>query len=135
MSKKEERKKRIIRIITLISATAFLGSSGYGFIRMLTNPAQSTQVSTQAEDLTQQLQAQARGYEMVLKREPENQTALQGLVEIRLQMNDFERIVEPLETLVRLNPQQKQYEALLVTVKQQVEQEGDGNKDDKATSN
>ncbi len=119
MSKKEERKKRIIRIFTLISAVAFLGSSGYSLIRMLTNPAQSTQVSTQAEDLTQQLQAQARGYEMVLQREPENQIALQGLVEIRLQMNDFERIVEPLETLVRLNPQQEQYKTLLATIKQQ----------------
>ena len=130
MSRKSERKKRIIRIVTLISAVAFLGSAGFGFIRMLTNPARSTQVSTQAEDLTQQLQAQARGYEMVLQREPKNQTALQGLVEIRLQMNDFERIVEPLETLVRLNPEQEQYKNLLATIRQQVE-EGD----DKATSN
>ena len=125
MSKKEERKKRILRIFTLISAIAFLGSTGFGLIRMLTNPAQSTQESTQAEDLTQQLQAQARGYEMVLQREPENQTALQGLVEIRLQMNDFERTVEPLETLIRLNPEQEQYETLLATIKQQVEQEKD----------
>jgi cytochrome c-type biogenesis protein CcmH/NrfG len=131
MSKKNERKKRILRIFTAISAIAFLGSAGFGFIRMLTNPAQSTQVSTQAEDLTQQLQAQARGYEMVLQREPENQIALQGLVEIRLQMKDFEGTIEPLKTLVKLNPQQDQYKTLLATVKQQV----DGKKDDKATSN
>ncbi len=135
MSKKAERKKRIIRIVTLISAIAFLGSAGFNVIRMLTNPAQSTQVSTEAEDLTQQLEAQAHGYEMVLQREPENQTALQSLVEIRLQMNDFERTVEPLETLVRLNPEQEQYETLLATIKQQVEQKEDGRKDDKATSN
>jgi cytochrome c-type biogenesis protein CcmH/NrfG len=135
MSKKNERKKRILRIFTAISAIAFLGSAGFGFIRMLTNPAQSTQVSTQAEDLTQQLQAQARGYEMVLQREPENQIALQGLVEIRLQMKDFEGTIEPLKTLIRLNPEQEQYKTLLATVKQQVEQQGDGKKDDKATSN
>ena len=102
---------------------------------MLTNPAQSTQVSTQVEDLTQQLQAQARGYETVLQREPENQIALQGLVEIRLQMNDFERTVEPLQTLVRLNPEQEQYKTLLATIKQQVEQREDGKEDDRATSN
>ena len=107
MSKKNEQKKRISRIFTGISAVMFLGSAGFGLIRMLTNPAQSTQASNQAEDLTQRLQAQARGYEKVLQREPENQTALQGLVEIRLQMNDFERIVEPLETLIRLNPEQE----------------------------
>lgn len=102
---------------------------------MLTNPAQSTQVSTPSEDMAQQLQAQAQGYEMVLQREPKNQIALQGLVEIRLQMNDFERIVEPLETLIRLNPEQEQYKTLLATIRQQVEQEGDGKQDDKATSN
>lgn len=135
MSKKEERKKRILRIFTLVSAVAFLGSSGYGLIRMLTNPAQSTQVSTQAEDLTQQLQAQARGYETVLQREPENQIALEGLVEIRLQMNDFERIVEPLETLVKLHPEQEQYKTLLASIKQRIEQEVDGKQDNKATSN
>ena len=134
MSKKNERKKRILRIFTLISAIAFLGSTGFNLIRMLTHPAQSTQVSTQAEDLTQQLQAQARGYESVLQREPENQTALKGLVEIRLQMNDFERIIEPLETLVRLSPEQEQYKTLLATIKQQVK-EGDGKEDDKAISN
>ena len=130
MPRKSERKKRILRIFTLISAIAFLGSAGFGFIRMLTNPAQSTQVFTPSEGLTQQLQAQARGYEMVLQREPKNQIALQGLVEIRLQMNDFERIVEPLETLIRLNPEQEQYKALLATIRQEVEQEGN----DKATS-
>lgn len=102
---------------------------------MFANPAQSTQISTQAEDLTQQLQAQARGYETVLQREPENLTALQGLVEIRLQMKDFERTIEPLETLVRLSPEQEQYKTLLATIKQQVEQEGNGKQDDKATSN
>lgn len=129
------KKKRILRIFTAISAIAFLGSTGFNLIRMLTNPAQSTQVSTQAEDLTRQLQAQARGYEMVLQREPKNQVALQGLVEIRLQMNDFERIVEPLEMLVSLSPEQEQYKTLLATIKQQVEQEGDGKQDDKAVSN
>jgi cytochrome c-type biogenesis protein CcmH/NrfG len=96
---------------------------------MLANPAQPTQVSTQAEDLTQQLQAQARGYEMVLQREPENRIALQGLVEIRLQMKDFEGTIEPLETLVKLNPEQEQYKTLLATIKQQVEQ----NKSDKTS--
>ena len=129
------KRKRTIRIFTGISAIAFLGSAGFGFIRMLTNPPQSTQASTQAEDLTQQLQAQARGYEMVLQREPKNQVALQGLVEIRLQMKDFERIIEPLETLVKLNPEQEKYKTLLVTMKQQLEQEIDSKQDDEATSN
>ena len=133
--KKNERKKRILRIFTLISTIGFLGSSGYGLVRMLTTPAQSTQASTQAEDLTQRLQAQALGYEKVLQREPENKIALEGLVEIRLQMNDFEGTIEPLETLIRLNPEQEQHKNLLATIKQQVEQEKDSKQDNKATSN
>ncbi len=124
------RRKRFLRIFTVISAISFLGSTGFSLIRMLANPAQPIQVSTQAEDLTQQLQAQVRGYEMVLQREPENQSALQGLVEIRLQMKDFEGTIEPLETLVRLNPEQEQYKTLLATIKQQVEQEESRKKKD-----
>jgi hypothetical protein len=50
-------------------------------------------------------------------------------------MKDFERTIEPLETLVELNPKQEQYKTLLATIKQQVEQQGDGKKDDQATSN
>ena len=126
MSRKNEQKKRILRIFTLISAIAFLGSTGFNLIRMITNPAQSIQVSTQAEDLAQQLQAQAQGYELVLQREPKNQTALQGLVEIRLQMNDFDRIIKPLEMLVRVSPEQEQYQILLATMKKQVEQKKNG---------
>jgi dsDNA-specific endonuclease/ATPase MutS2 len=72
---------------------------------------------------------------LVLQRESENQIALQGLVEIRLQMNDFERIIEPLETLISLNPDREQYKTLLATMKQQVKQKGDSKQDDKATSN
>ena len=125
------RRKRLIRIFTIISAISFLGSTGFNLVRMLANPAQPTQVSTQAEDFAQQLQAQVRGYEMVLQREPENQIALQGLVEIRLQMKDFEGTIEPLETLVKLNPEQEQYKTLLATIKQQVEQEGGSKKDER----
>ena len=40
------QKERILRIFTGISAIAFLGSTAFGFIRMLANPAQQTQVST-----------------------------------------------------------------------------------------
>jgi Flp pilus assembly protein TadD len=65
-----------------------------------------------------QLQKQAQGYELVLKREPNNQLALQGLVQARLQMNDLQGAVEPMEKLVKLNPDNPQYKALLTAIKQ-----------------
>jgi hypothetical protein len=34
------------------------------------------------------LAAQERGYQTVLQREPQNQTALEGLTNVRLQMNN-----------------------------------------------
>ncbi len=71
--------------------------------------------SVQAE-----LEAQARGYELVLEREPDNQTALQGLVDARIQLKDINGIVEPLEKLVELNPGVPDYAVLLAQTKQQM---------------
>ncbi|MGG6237652.1 tetratricopeptide repeat protein [Nodosilinea sp. AN01ver1] len=67
-----------------------------------------------------ELEAQARGYELVLEREPENQTALQGLVDARIQLGDINGVVGPLEKLVELNPGVPDYAVLLAQTKQQL---------------
>ncbi|TVQ10812.1 MAG: Tfp pilus assembly protein PilF [Leptolyngbya sp. DLM2.Bin27] len=67
-----------------------------------------------------ELEAQARGYELVLEREPDNQTALEGLVDTRIQLNDIEGVVGPLERLVELNPAVPDYAVLLAQTKQQL---------------
>nr|WP_242027213.1 tetratricopeptide repeat protein [Leptolyngbya sp. FACHB-17] len=66
------------------------------------------------------IEAQARGYEEVLKREPDNATALRGLVEARLQLNDIKGVVSPLEKLAKLNPNMTEYSVLLAQAKQQL---------------
>ncbi len=65
-----------------------------------------------------QLQAQARGYELVLEREPENQSVLRGLLEVRLELRDIPGAIAPLQKLVELNPQDTQYGVLLAEAKQ-----------------
>lgn len=117
-------KKPLKRIISLVSAVAFLGSTGFALAGLFSSALQEPEKSaqTQAGSADQQLQAKERGYELVLEREPENQVALQGLVEARLQMNDLEGAIKPLEKLVELNPKQAEYKALLAGIKQRMDQ-------------
>lgn len=67
------------------------------------------------------LDAEARGYQKVLEREPDNNTALKGLLDIRLEQQDLEGVIQPLEKLAKLNPEQTEYKILLAQAKQQLE--------------
>ncbi len=66
------------------------------------------------------LEAEASGYQKVLEREPNNETALNGLLEIRLQQKDISGAIAPLEKLAKLHPQQTEYAILLAQAKQQL---------------
>lgn len=115
-------RKRFKQIVVLVSIVSFFGSTVYGAVGSISSalkqpPADATTVPAPGES---QLQAQARGYELVLKREPENQVALKGLVEVQLQMKHDRGAIAPLQKLVQLNPGQQEYKMLLAQVKQQV---------------
>ncbi|ACK72862.1 Tetratricopeptide domain protein [Gloeothece citriformis PCC 7424] len=60
------------------------------------------------------------GYQLVLEREPDNQNALQGLLAAQLQQGNLLDVIEPLERLALLNPQQPDYTFLLAQTKQQL---------------
>lgn len=109
------------RMFALISMLFFaLAGSGtaieYWYNYFYGEPTQETQVipDTQAS----QLEATAKGYELVLQREPNNQTALEGLVQTRLKMNDTKGAIEPLEKLIKLHGDRKDYKILLEQIKQ-----------------
>jgi cytochrome c-type biogenesis protein CcmH/NrfG len=118
--------KPIQRILVILSGLAFAGSTVLGMVSLLTTDIQASKDTskTAAASKDAQLKAQAQGYELVLQREPENQVALQGLVQTRLQMNDLQGAVEPMEKLVKLNPDNPQYKALLAEIKKRVGQGG-----------
>src|SRR6476620_6930859 len=104
--------KPIHRILIIMSLVSFIGSTAYGFAGMfqkaVTLPKEDTKLA-ELKSRDSQLQAQVRGYELVLKREPGNKIALQCLVQAQLQMNNFKGAVEPLEKLVKLNPTRPDY--------------------------
>ena len=80
--------------------------------------ATPTASETSAPGQQSKLEDQARGYELVLQREPDNQTALRGLLEARLQLKDFKSAIAPLEKLAALNPNRTEYTVLLGQFKQ-----------------
>ncbi|WOD37741.1 tetratricopeptide repeat protein [Nodosilinea sp. E11] len=100
-----------------ISLLPLLGGNG---TRRGGEPTEANPTATDPASVQAELEAQARGYELVLEREPDNQTALQGLVDARIQLNDIDGVLGPLERLVELNPDVPDYAVLLAQTKQQL---------------
>jgi len=121
----EKKNKLSYRGVFRIGAgSIFLISSGYGIFKMFTtSPESSGGANPDTPSIEQQLQSTEAGYKKVLEREPENIFALQGLVETRLQMNDFAGSIAPLEKLIELDPENENLQTLLVVVKQKNEQQ------------
>jgi cytochrome c-type biogenesis protein CcmH/NrfG len=118
----ENSKKSIwTKVFIIGSGIAFLGSSLLGLTNMI---SQSLDKPVPSENAAQsqnaQLQAEEKGFATVLNREPNNQTALRGLVEIRMQRGDVPGTKAALEQLVKLNPTNQQYKEFLAAIDKQV---------------
>jgi tetratricopeptide (TPR) repeat protein len=121
------RKRWLVNGFLIVALISFVGVSIAPLISSILeqDPASQAVPSPQASgglSNTEQtaLEEQAKGYELVLQREPENPTALKGLLETRLRLGDIQGAIVPLEKLAKLNPQQPEYAVLLAQAKQQV---------------
>lgn len=116
-SQDKQSKKTWILVVIALIIIAFVGVSVLPF---LANSGRQQQANDSPNQQRQEeLADQARGYEAVLEREPENENALQGLLEIRLQQGNVQGAISPLEQLADLNPDQETYRILLAQAKQQ----------------
>ncbi|NER37094.1 MAG: tetratricopeptide repeat protein [Oscillatoria sp. SIO1A7] len=124
--KKQKARQLKVRIVTLVSVVAFFGTFGSSTIRLfmsgLEQPTQAESAEAALSERERQLKAQERGYEIVLEREPENRAALEGLANVRLQLEDAQGAIEPLEKLVGLYPNRADYQNALDSLKKQVEE-------------
>ena len=101
-----------------VSALPLVGSVVEG--KQLAKNANNETIVLSQQELTK-LEAEASGYQKVLEREPNNNTALTGLLQIRLQQKDLQGAIAPLEKLAKLNPEQTEYANLLAQAKQQLQ--------------
>jgi Flp pilus assembly protein TadD len=114
-------KSNLTKIFVIGSGAAFLASSVVGLSGLIGSSIDrptATENATQSQNA--QLQAEEKGFVTVLKREPNNQTALRGLVEIRMRRGDIAGTRETLAQLVKLNPTDPQYKEFLAAIDKQI---------------
>lgn len=119
-----KRNRWLIGTVLIVALGAFLSLSLLPILGSAgdrnTAKAPEPTASQDPAQVQAELESQAKGYELVLEREPENQTALRGLVDTRIQMGDVQGVIAPLEKLAELNPELTDYAVLLGQAKQQV---------------
>lgn len=110
-------------VINLVVAVSLLALTGFSLFPIFNlgldgGAAVATEPSRLSAAQTNQIQAQAQGYAQVLQKEPENQVALKGLLNARLQLGDIKGSLLPLEKIAALNPQTSDYTVLLAQTRQ-----------------
>lgn len=133
---KANKRRGLITVVVVLAVIAFVGISLMpplitpildsifkGSQAQSTSTPTPTQTAQSGEKQSELLQAQARGYELVLQREPDNVTALRGLLQVRLELigqgvGDIKDAIAPLEKLASLNPETTEYGILLAQAKE-----------------
>lgn len=117
-----KRNRWLVGTVLTLALAAFLSLSFLPFLGGNTNRRATGTNETPTADpnaMQAELESQAKGYELVLEREPDNQTALRGLIDTQIQLGNVEAVIGPLEKLVELNPTVMEYQVLLAQTKRQ----------------
>ncbi|HIK47828.1 tetratricopeptide repeat protein [Thermosynechococcus sp. M55_K2018_012] len=121
------RKKWITLLVLVLGMIPFIAISVMPLLTSAFTSPQATPspvATPPAADKIAELQAQEKGYQLVLQREPNNATALEGLVVARLQLiqlgkGEIASVIDPLRRLAAQRPEQTDYAILLGQAQQQ----------------
>lgn len=119
-----DKRRGVIGVVLVLSLIAFVGFSMSpllgGIFRTDSSESQPNQtaVSNVSGTQLQELEDQARGYQLVLQREPNNETALRGFLQAKFELisqgqGDVKDLIDPLQKLTELNPGTPEYKILL----------------------
>lgn len=110
----------VLAVLTLVSISMIPLLGGFFQENQPSAEANPGATPTISAPERSELELQAKGYQLVLQREPDNKTALLELLETRLKLLDIPGAITPLERLAQLNPDQTEYGVLLAQAKQQI---------------
>ncbi|NJM98727.1 MAG: tetratricopeptide repeat protein [Phormidesmis sp. RL_2_1] len=111
----------LVRGVLIVAVAAFVAVPIlFAFNGRSYNGGANTASTPTAADQTTQLQSTVEAYKKVLEREPENETALIGIIEAQIALGDLSGTVEPLEKLANLKPEVPEYSIALAQTKQQL---------------
>jgi predicted Zn-dependent protease len=104
MSQSSSRKP-LQKVLIFGSGFAFIASAIFGLASTFNQPQQDASQTQNAESARiTQLKQQEQGFASVLKREPSNQTALQGIVQIKSELKDYKGAIPYFENALKKEP-------------------------------
>jgi Flp pilus assembly protein TadD len=122
VAEKEKKKQGFVIAVMAVVAVAFaapvilpLVGALSGGTPVASSPTASASPNAYSPD---ELNKRITGYQAVLQREPENTSALKGLIEAQIAKGDNKAAIAPLEKLVTLTPDEPGIGVLLAKVKE-----------------
>jgi len=116
---RRQRQLWMTRIFAFLGIVSFGGTAVMGIVAMFRSglqPPKTPPAVTAAQSTLAQLNTEKQNYEVVLKREPDNRTALEGLVQLQIKLQDLPGAKANLEKLIKLDPANVDYKLVLTEV-------------------